>query len=323
MDSFLEIHGNGTVLVKIGKINNGQGTPTSWAMMAAEELDVPFQSIDLKFGDTAETPDQGGTGNSNGVSAIYGPLRQAAATARQALLQLASTKFGVPVERLTVKDGVVTATGSSRSATYAELIGERKVQRIVFGDGSREGPIAVQDYRQDEPSALGDCRARYRQAPIYSGRASPGMLHARSIRPPVAGSTLVSVDGFDGGDPPGLVKVVSKGNYVAVVAKTEWQAIQASHLLKVTWKKPDTPVFPDGYEAMYEYLAKTPTSGRRPRNVGDVDSALASAAQTLTATYQSAFNSHASMTPGCCCCRRQGWWRDRLVRRSEALPRPQ
>ena len=59
----------------------------------------------------------------------------------------------------------------------------------------------------------------------------------------------MSVDGFEGGDPPGLVKVLSRGNYAAVVAKTEWQAIQASHLLKVTWKKPDTPVLPDGYEA--------------------------------------------------------------------------
>ena len=78
VDSYLEIHGNGTILVKIGKINNGQGTPTSWAMMAAEELDVPLKSVDLKFGDTAETPDQGGTGNSTGVSTTYPSIREAA-----------------------------------------------------------------------------------------------------------------------------------------------------------------------------------------------------------------------------------------------------
>ncbi len=129
----------------------------------------------------------------------------------------------------------------------------------------------------------------------------PGMLHARNVRPPVAGSTLVSVDGFDGGEPTGLVKVVSKGNYVAVVAKTEWQAIQASHQLKVTWKKPPAPVLPDGYEALYDYLAKTaPQAVATPVKVGDVDAALASAARTITATYYSSFQSHASMTPGCC-----------------------
>ena len=62
------------------------------------------------------------------------------------------------------------------------------------------------------------------------------------------------LDGFDGGNPPGLVKVLSKGNYVAVVAKTEWQAIQAAQALKLTWKKPATPAFPNGYDALYEYL---------------------------------------------------------------------
>src|SRR5690349_1712593 len=52
VDSFVEIHGDGNVLIKIGKINNGQGTPTSWAMMAADELDVPLSKVEVRFGDT-------------------------------------------------------------------------------------------------------------------------------------------------------------------------------------------------------------------------------------------------------------------------------
>ena len=299
VDSYLEIHGNGTILVKIGKINNGQGTPTSWAMMAAEELDVPLKSVDLKFGDTAETPDQGGTGNSTGVSTTYGPLRQAAATARQALLQLASKKFGVPVESLTVKDGVIAATDSSRSASYAELIGNGKFNVSFSATAPVKDPSQFRIIGKTNPPRTEIAELVVGKLEFTQDVRLPGMLHARSIRPPVAGSTLVSVDGFEGGDPAGLVKVVSKGNYVAVVAKTEWQAIQAAHLLKVTWKKPDTPVFPKDYEAMYEYLVKTPPQDAERRNVGDVDSAITSAAQTLTATYQSAFNSHASMTPGC------------------------
>lgn len=301
VDSFVEIHGDGTVLIKIGKINNGQGTPTSWAMLAAEELDVPLESVEVRFGDTAATPDQGGTGASNGVSSTYGPLRQAAATARQALLQLASTKLDVPVASIAVKDGVVTGTDSSRSATYAQLIGNGKFNISFSAAAPVKDPSQFRIIGKTMPQ-------RPEIAQIVTGKLEftqdvrlPGMLHARSIRPTVAGSTLVSVDGFDGGNPPGLVKVVSKGNYVAVVAKTEWQAIQAAHALKVTWKKPATPVFPDGYEAMYEYLEKTPPQkDAKPLNVGDVDAALTSATQTITATYQSAFQSHASMTPGCC-----------------------
>jgi nicotinate dehydrogenase subunit B len=301
VDSFLEIHGDGSVLVKIGKVNNGQGTPTAWAMMAAEELEVPLSSVELKFGDTAETPDQGGTGNSNGVAAVYVPLRQAAATARQALLRMAGAKLGVPVESLTVADGVVSVTGDTRSATYAELIGDKKFD-IMFSDAAPvKDPSQFKIIGKMNPNRPEIAQVAVGKLEFTQDVRIPGMLHARSVRPPVAGSTLVSVDGFEGEDPAGLVKVLSKGNYVAVIAKTEWQAIQASHLLKVTWKKPDAPVLPDGYEAMYEYLAKTPpqdtaTSG----NVGDVEAALSSAARTIAAVYQSAFQSHASLTPGCC-----------------------
>jgi nicotinate dehydrogenase subunit B len=301
VDSFVEIHGDGTVLIKIGKINNGQGTPTSWVMMAADELDVPLNRVDVRFGDTAATPDQGGTGGSNGITATYGPLRQAAATARQALLEMASKKLGAPVASLTIKDGVIAAPGGSPSVSYAELIGNHKFDIKFSNSAPVKDPSKFQVVGKTIPQ-------RPEIAKIVTGSLEftqdvrlPGMLHARSVRPPAAGSTLVSVDGFDGGNPPGLVKVLSKGNYVAVVAKTEWQAIQAAHALKVTWKKPATPVFPNGYDALYDYLAKsTPQNVSTPLKVGDVDAALGSATRTLTATYQSAFQSHASMTPGCC-----------------------
>ena len=150
----------------------------------------------------------------------------------------------------------------------------------------------------------------------------PGMLHARSVRPPVAGSTLVRVDGFDGGNPPGLVKVLSKGNYVAVVAKTEWQAIQAAHALKVTWKKPATPVFPNGYEAMYDYLAKTPpqavaTPAQRRRRRGGTRIGRADHHRDLPVRLSVARLDD----PRLLCCRGEGRRRDGLVWRTETIPR--
>ena len=80
-----------------------------------------------------------------------------------------------------------------------------------------------------------------------------------------------------------------------------YQAIQAAQALKVTWKKPAAPLFPNGYDALYDYLAKTPPQNiSTPLKADDIEAVLASAAHTITATYQSAFQSHASMTPGCC-----------------------
>src|SRR4051794_26815122 len=124
------------------------------------------------------------------------------------------------------------------------------------------------------------------------------MVHARVVRPPFQGATLVSVDGPH--HIPGLIKVATKGNFVAVVAKKEWQAIQGAQALRVKWRKPATAPFPNGYEALYKYLETTePQAKQTAVNVGNVDAALASAAKTITATYQSAFQSHASMGPGC------------------------
>ena len=298
VDSFIEIHGDGTVLVKIGKINNGQGTPTSWAMMAAEELDVPLEQCRCAVRRHGSDARSGWHGRLERHLGRICPLRQAAATARQALLELASEKLDVPVRSLTVKDGIVTGTSNAQSVSYAELIGDKKFN-ISF---SASAP--VKDPRSSTSSAkhaatAGDCQSCYGKLEFTQDVHVPGMLHARSVRPPVAGSTLVSVDGFDGGDPAGLVKVVSKGNYVAVVAKTEWQAIQAAHA-ESDLEKAATPVFPTAMRLCTSISRRPPLKLCKAVNVGDVDAALASAAQTITATYQSAFQSHASMTPGCC-----------------------
>src|SRR6185312_9188745 len=97
----------------------------------------------------------------------------------------------------------------------------------------------------------------------------PGMLHARNVKPPVAGATLVSIDESSVGNVPGLVKVVSKGNYVAVVCEREEQAIQAARQLKVNWQKPATAAFPSS-EDLYGFMRTAkPTSSTPPTIVGN------------------------------------------------------
>ena len=222
VDSFLEVHANGFVLIKIGKINNGQGTPTSWVMIAADELDVPLNRVQVHFGDTAATPDQGGTGGSNGISSVYSPLRQACATARQALLKMASAKLDVPVESLTVKDGVVSGPGGAKSVSYAELIGDHEFDLKFSNTAPVKDPSQYKIVGKTTPQRPEIAKIVTASLEFTQDVRLPGMLHARSVRPTVASATPVSVDGFNGGTPPGAVKVLSKGNYVAVVAKTEW-----------------------------------------------------------------------------------------------------
>src|SRR5512137_3014400 len=86
VDGFLAVHADGTVTLFSGKVDLGTGARAALRQMAAEELEVPIERITMIEGDTALTPDQGATAGSAGVSRGGMQIRQAAATARQALL---------------------------------------------------------------------------------------------------------------------------------------------------------------------------------------------------------------------------------------------
>jgi nicotinate dehydrogenase subunit B len=125
----------------------------------------------------------------------------------------------------------------------------------------------------------------------------PGMVHARNVKPPVAGAKLVSIDESSVRGLPGFVKVVSKGNYVAVVCEREEQAIKAARQLKVNWQKPATRPFPTS-ENLFGYMrSATPTSSPAPNVVGNPGAALASAAKVLDAEYEVPFQGHTAIGP--------------------------
>src|SRR5678815_5532240 len=112
-----------------------------------------------------------------------------------------------------------------------------------------------------------------------------GMVHARNVKPPVAGAKLAGIDESSVRQLPGFIKVVSKGNYVAVVCEREEQAIKASRQLKVNWQKPASSPFPTS-EDLYTYMrGATPMSKQGPTVKGDPDAALARAAKVVEAEY--------------------------------------
>ena len=125
----------------------------------------------------------------------------------------------------------------------------------------------------------------------------PGMVHARNVKPPVAGAKLISIDESSVRGMPGFVKVVSKGNYVAVVCEREEQAINAARQLKVNWEKPATAPFPSS-ENLFNYIREVkPTSSSKPIVVGDPDTAFAGAAKVIEADYDIPFQGHTAISP--------------------------
>jgi CO/xanthine dehydrogenase Mo-binding subunit len=123
------------------------------------------------------------------------------------------------------------------------------------------------------------------------------MVHARNVKPPFAGATLQSVDESSVSGLPGFVKVVRKGNYLAVVFEREEQAVQAATKLKATWQKPATAPFPSS-ENLFAYMrTATPTASNTPQIVGNPDAGFASAAKVVEAEYEVPYQGHTAFGP--------------------------
>ncbi len=307
LDSWLAVVEDGSVTVSTGVLELGMGVSTALAQIVADELDVPFRSVSIVMGDTARTPDQGGIGGSRAIEFGARPLRNAAAEARRLLLELASARLGAPPDQLAVRDGVVRRMDdSTKTASYGQLIGGRRFDVTLKVSGEYLATNAEGSARPKSPdqyTIVGKPVPRIDIPDKATGRFTyivdvrvPGMLHGRVIRPSPPGAKLLSVDGAQG--LPGLVKVLRKGNFLGVVAETQWEAIQAAQKLKVTWSTSGIawPPMADLYKAMWAMPART---RRVMTQVGDVDAALASAARTIEARYEWPFMSHAMMGPSC------------------------
>ena len=305
LDSWIVIHEDNTATFYVGKTDLGQGTGTAFRQIMSDELDIAYDKTSVIMGRTDVTVDQGGSGGSDAIQRDGWPMRRVAAEARRVLLELASTQLAVPVDQLAVSEGVVTVKADpSRKAAYGELIGARRFNVTLTGDNINATTGVAKLKAVQDLKIVGQSLQRYDIPPKVDGSLKwavdvklPGMLHARNVKPPVAGAKLMSIDESSVRDMPGFVKVVSKGNYLAVVCEREEQAIQAARQLKVNWRKPATASFPPS-EELYQYMrGATPTSGPNENVVGNPGAALASAEKVVEAEYDFPFQGHTAIGP--------------------------
>ncbi|MDT8399178.1 MAG: molybdopterin cofactor-binding domain-containing protein, partial [Pseudomonadales bacterium] len=305
LDTWIVIHPDNTATFFVGKTDGGQGTGTAFRQMMCDELDLAYEQSTLVMGSTDTTPDQGGSGGSDAIETDGWPMRRVAAEARRVLLELAAEHLKVAVGELTVNNGMVTALAdASQAVSYAELVGGQRFNVALEGRNinATTGTAAVKPVQQLR--VVGQSLQRYDIPAKVDGSLIwavdmkvPGMLHARNVRPPVAGASLRSIDESSVTGIPGLVRVVSHGNYVAVVCEREEQAIQAARQLRAEWTPPAQAPFPASND-LFDYIrAATPMSSSEPRVSGDSAAAFASAAQVLEADYDVPFQGHTSIGP--------------------------
>ena len=318
--AWLAVHPDNTATLFTGKVETGTGVQTALAQIAAEELDFPFDRLDVVMGTTSATVDQGPSYGSMTVRYAGPQIRSAAAAGREALLNLAAEHFKVSPNELVAKDGTISVVGiPDRTVTYGKLVDGKRLDMEIGASGKRFAMKVAPNAHAKDPSTYtiigkplprkdipGKILATF---PYVQDVRIDGMLHGRVVRPYGVEATLQSVDENGVKNIPGFVQVVRRGNFLGVVAETEWAAIQAAAKLGSTLN----PSGPDAGQAkwsnwtglpkmdeIWETVRKT-AAGRNISVASQGSAALAFgyASRTLKATYKTPFQMHGSIGPSC------------------------
>ena len=280
---------DGSVTALHGHVDLGTGLRTALAQLVAEELGVELGAVNMELGSTAIAPNQGATIASASIQIHAMPLRQAAAQARAWLVEQAA---------------VAGHAGPTPPAIdHHALLAGRHIELSLSFDAPLKPPA---DYRIVGTSAARlDIPAKATGAEVFvHDKRLPGMLHGRVVRPPYAGvdagefvgNTLEAVDQASIAHIPGIRAVLVIRDFVGIVAEREEHADAALRELRVTWKPwPGMQPLGDVENA----LRNNPSTRRVLVERGDVDAAIANAAQAMQRHYVWPYQLHASIGPSC------------------------
>jgi CO/xanthine dehydrogenase Mo-binding subunit len=300
LGSWLAFSPGGTVTIRSGKVEYGQGIWTALAQIAAEELDVSLARVTVAPVSTGGSPDEGVTSGSLSIQHSGAALRQACAQARALLLAAAAARLGTDAAALTVEDGQILTGGQPTGLCYWSLAGPGLLDREAGA------PVPVKP--QGRWSVAGRSVPRLDLPDKVTGRPRflhdlvlPGMLYGRVVRPPALVAELLAT-----GDPvlpPGVV-TVRDGSFLGVVAETDRQALRAARLVAQAARWRVTDSLPDDRD-LKGFLLSAPAEDSTVETCRDA-AAAATATTSRTAEYTRPFLAHASVAPSCAIARWDG-----------------
>src|ERR1700688_202513 len=243
LSSYIAVNADGSVAAYFGKMDMGHGLHVAIGQIVAEELNVPYKSVKVIMADTATSVNQGGASGSTGIQMGGKQMRMASAEARRVLVEMAAGLLSVPADKLVVNDGVVSASDDkSKRISYAQMLGgkyfnvqldwNKQYGNTLYAPGKAQPKNPSEHKIVGRPIKREDVAPKvFCQEDFCTDVKVPGMVHARMIRPPVAGSVPVKVGESAIKNIPGAKVVWDKG-FLGVVADKEWDAIQAAQKLK-------------------------------------------------------------------------------------------
>ena len=312
------------VMIITPKAEMGQGVQSTWAALAAEELDVEWEDISVLHGPPAQAyfnsalfgeavpglaykvgptgayiRDLAGggakllslqlTGGSTSTRDGYEKMRMAGATARETLKIVAARRLGVGLGELSTTSGEVIAR-DGRRISYAELAEEA---------ASIEPPkVELRDPSQWR--YLGKTMPRLDMIPKVTGKAQyaidvrlPGMKFA-TVRMNPRRTDMISYDASVALAMEGVEQVIDLGSGIAVVARNTWIAIQAAEAVEIVWGEPAYPKSTEALNALALTAFDRPANST-PRDEGDLDKPQDGI--EITAEYEAPWLAHTTMEP--------------------------
>jgi CO/xanthine dehydrogenase Mo-binding subunit len=293
LDSWIRIDADGSITVFTGKAELGQGFKTAFQQIAAEELDVPFSSLKVVTADTQLTANEGYTSGSHSMQDSGTAIQNAAAQARELLVAEAAKRLDLPAEDLRTEDGAVISPNGRRLG-YGELVAADILHVRAQARSKLKEPTAFKVMGRSEPRV--DIPAKVTGGAAYvQDMRLPGMMHARVVRPPSYGAQLTDCDTSSVENLPGVVKVVRDGNFLAVVAKKEFQSVKAMNALAAAAKWKETARLPK-QDDLAAVLTALPS---QDSTIFERSDPLVLGRRTIEATYARPYQSHGSIGPSC------------------------
>jgi nicotinate dehydrogenase subunit B len=294
LDSWIRIDADGRITVFTGKAELGQGFKTAFQQIAAEELDVPFASLKVVTADTKLTANEGYTAGSHSMQDSGTAIQYAAAQARALLVAEAAKRLDVPAESLRTENAAVIASDGRRLG-YGELVAADFLHVEAVVGTKLKDPATFKVMGQPVPRV--DIPAKVTGGAAYvQDLRLPDMVHARVVRPPSYGAVLTDVDTAAIEKLAGVVKVVRDGNFLAVVAKKEFQAVKAMRALSAAAKWKETAELPKQDDLL---TLLTTTLKSEDHAIFQRSDPSVIGQKTIEATYTRPYQSHGSIGPSC------------------------
>jgi isoquinoline 1-oxidoreductase beta subunit len=304
VNAWVVVKPDDTVVIRIGRVEMGQGTLTGLAQLVAEELDCNWAKVKTEY----PTPGQSlarkrvwgdfGTVGSRGVRQSEDYMRKGGAAAKMMLVQAAADEWKVAPSDCSVAQGVITHSASGRKTTYG---------KVAVAAGKLQAPnVATIKLKDPKDWKLAGKRlARLDTVDKVTGKqvygmdvVLPGMMNAAIKSCPVFGGKLKSFDSAAIEKRPGVKKVMRVGdNAVAVVADTWWRAKTALDAMPIVWDNgPNEKVSSESIAAILKAGLDAPEAAIGSSN-GDARKAIAASAKKIEAVYSYPFQNHATMEP--------------------------